>query len=102
MTNVGEYSSSLAGEGAADVLRWELANEAEQTALEYGTVNVDGDDGGEDEDEESALPVISVLDEGHDVGEDEEDNDQGKADQQSGLSPGLIKTRLWCCQAVDL
>ena len=58
--------------------------------MEYGTVNVDGDDGGEDENEEGALPVIRVLDEGHDVGEDEEHNDQGQADQQSGLGPGVI------------
>ena len=82
--------SSLAGEGAADVLRWELANEAEQATLEYGPVDVDGDDGGEDENEEGALPVIRVLDEGHDVGKDEEHNDQGQADQQSGLGPGVI------------
>ena len=81
---------SLAGEGAADVLRWELADEAEQAALEYGPVDVDGNDGGEDDDEEGALPVIRVLNEGHDVGEDEEDNDQGQADQQSGLSPSVI------------
>ena len=91
----------LSGEGTADVLRRELADEAEKAALEGGAADVDDDDRGEDEDEERALPVVGVLDEGHNVGEDKEQDDQAQAHQQSRLGPvsgkPILRTNLDIC-----